>query len=187
MNTKSIFLLRCVSILVTAAFLFLSACTSNVEPGDGQSEPPSIAYKEFTLPFPEDITFELPEGWEFWGNAGYLSPDDGRTYAGIRLAWIEEGRNAEELLYNEGSIVHEKTDVTLGTLETHRYIVEVTLTNAVTGKVFSHTYEMIYAFPTPNGEMVAGVIFSAPTEEDLEPLVPLAEHMVESLEWGTGD
>jgi hypothetical protein len=45
---------------------------------------------------------------------------------------------------------------------------------------------MIYAFPAPNGEMMVGVIFSAPDKEELEPLVPIAEHMVESLKWGGG-
>jgi len=176
-NLKTKDLMRFASLLVV--WIAFSACSASL-PGN-QTE---VKYKEFTLPVPEDISFELPEGWEFWGNAGYLSPDGGKTYAGVRLAWIEEGRNAEELLYNEGSIVHEKTTVMFDDLETHRYIVEVTLTSAITGEVISHTYEMIYAFPTPNGEMVAGVIFSAPAEEDLDALVPIAEHMVESLKWG---
>ena len=189
MNTKNISLLRCLSILVAAVLLFLSACTSSVEPGDAQIESASgdVPYQEFTLPFPEEVTFELPEGWEFWGNAGYLSPDDGRIYAGFRQAWIEEGKDAEAALYNEGSVVHEITTVMVGGLETHRMIVEVTLTSASTGEVISHTYEMIYAFPAPNGEMMAGVIFSAPTRDELEQLVPVAEHMVESLKWSIGD
>lgn len=189
MNTKNLSLLRCLSILVAAVLLVLSACTSGVEPGNVQNEAASnaVTYQEFSLPFPEEVTFELPEGWEFWGNAGYLSPDGGRTYAGFRQAWIEEGKDAEIALYNEGSIVHEKTPVMVGELETHRTIVEVTLTSAATGEVISHTYEMIYAFPAPSGEMMAGVVFSAPTQEELEPLVPIAEHMVESLKWSTGD
>lgn len=189
MKTKYTILIRFACILVLVGSSSLSACASSLIQPDTEIEvvPRAMSYQEFTLPFPEDVSFELPEGWDFWGNAGYLSPDDGKTYAGIRMAWIEAGRNAEEALYNEGSIVHEKTTVMVGDLDTHRYIVEVTLTNASTGEVFSHTYEMIYAFPAPNGEMVAGVIFSALTREDLEPLVPIAEHMVESLKWGTAD
>lgn len=191
-TTKSVSI-RFVSMLVLVAFVGLSACTAgasldlagsdiHVNPAED-----TIAYNEFTLPFPEDISFELPEDWKFWANAGYLSPDDGRTYAGVRLVWIKEGQDAEAHLYNEGSIVHDKTTVMVGDLETHRYIVEVTLTNAITKEVISHTYEMIYAFPAPDGEMMAGVVFSAPTEQELEPLVPVAEHMVESLSWGSGD
>lgn len=185
MKTKSSALPRFVLMLVLGISSVLSAC------GTAQFQiamtPDTVPYKEFTLPFPEEISFELPEDWDFWANAGYLSPDDGKIYAGVRLAWIEEGRDAEESLYNEGSTVHEKTTVMIGDLETHRYIVEVTLTNASTNEVFSHSYEMIYAFPAPNGEMMAGVIFSAPTKDELEPLVPIAEHMVESLRWGSSE
>lgn len=189
MKTKNMIWLHLTSMLVLAASLVLSACTSTLTRSDTQIQaaPESLSYREFTLPSPEEITFELPEGWDFWANAGYLSPDDGKTYAGVRLAWIDADHDAEEALYNEGSIVHEKSTVMVGDLETHRYIVEVTLTNASTGEVFSHTYEMIYAFPAPNGEMMAGVIFSAQSREELEPLVPVAEHMVESLKWGMAD
>lgn len=181
MKTRKTSLMRIIPILVLLTGAVLSACA----PVSVRPEP--IAYEEFTLPSPEGISFELPKGWEFWGNAGYLSPDDGKTYAGVRLAWIEAGRDTEAALYNEGSIVHEKTTVTVGNLETHRYIVEVTLTSASTGKVFSHTYEMIHAFPDPSGEMMVGVIFSASTREELEPWVPIAEHMVESLKWDSSN
>jgi len=189
METKNTTLIRFASILVLVFSAALSACTPGSVSSETQIEaaPDAIPYKDFTLPSPEEISFQLPEAWDFWGNAGYLSPNDGSIYAGVRLAWIEEGKDAEKLLYNEGSTVHEKTNVMIGDLETHRYIVEVTLTNASTGKVFSHTYEMIYAFPDPKGEMMAGVVFSAPTEEDLESLVPIAEHMVKSLKWGNGN
>ncbi|HEY3472956.1 MAG TPA: hypothetical protein VGK56_00015 [Anaerolineales bacterium] len=191
MKTK-IRLLHSIAMLALVISIVLSACStpaaSSSPPKQAEIEatPDAMSYKEFSLPFPEDISFQLPEEWDFWGNAGYLSPDDDKTYAGVRLAWIEEGRNAEELLYNEGSTVHEKTNVMIGDLETHRYIVEVILTSASTGEVISHTYEMIYAFPAPDGKMVAGVAFSAPTREELEPLVPIAEHMVESLRWNSG-
>ena len=189
MKTTNISWLPLISMLVLAASLVLSACTSTLLQSDTQIEaaPDALSDREFTLPSPEEITFELPESWAFWGNAGYLSPDDGKTYAGVRLAWIDANNDPEEALYNEGSIVHEKATAMVGELETNRYIVEVTLTNASTGEVFSHTYEMIYAFPAPNGEMMAGVIFSAQTKEELETLVPVAEHMVESLKWGTAD
>ncbi len=185
---KSTFI-RLVLMLVLVV-MSLSACSVMASLDLPESEIPintaknSIAYKEFSLPSPEEISFELPEDWSFWANAGYLSPDEGKTYAGVRLAWIKEGQDAEALLYNEGSIVHEKDTVMVGDLETHRYIVEVTLMNAITKEIISHTYEMIYAFPALNGEMMTGVIFSAPTREELEPLVPIAEHMVQSLRWG---
>lgn len=189
MNTKNILFFCMVVMLVLAFSAGFGACAALPAQAGTQPKatPDTTVYKEFTLPFPEEVSFELPENWDFWANAGYLSPDEGKTYAGVRMAWIEEGHNAEEALYNEGSTVHEKTTVKVGDLETHRYIVEVTLTSASTGEVISHTYEMIYAFPAPNGEMVAGVIFSAPTREELEPLVPIAEHMVASLRWGGGE
>ena len=186
---KSIFI-RLVLMLVLVV-MGLSACSAMASLDLPESNTPiktnetNILYKEFALPSPENILFELPEDWSFWANAGYLSPDEGKTYAGVRLAWIKEGQDAETLLYNEGSIVHEKETVMVGDLETHRYIVEVTLTNAITKEVISHTYEMIYAFPAPNGEMMTGVAFSAPTREELEPLVPIAEHMIQSLRWGS--
>lgn len=186
MKTKKSQSMHFKSMLVLVLAIVLGACTPNL----AQTSPrrklsaDTTAYKTFTLPSPEEISFELPASWDFWGNAGYLSPDEGKTYAGVRLAWIEEGRDAEVLLYNEGSIVHEKATVMVGDLETHRYIVEVTLTSASTGEVFSHTYEMIYAFPAPNGEMIAGVVLSARSREELEQMAPVAEHMVESLKWG---
>jgi hypothetical protein len=182
---------RFVPMLVLVVVIGVSACTATASLDLPESKTliktteNSITYKEFTLPFPEDISFELPEEWDFWANAGYLSPDEGKTFAGVRLAWIKEGQDAEALLYNEGSIVHEKDTVIVGDLETHRYIVEVTLTNAITKEVISHTYEMIYAFPAANGEMMTGVAFSAPTREELEPLVPIAKHMIQSLRWGS--
>ena len=189
MNTKNILFFCMVVMLVLAFSAGLAACsTPQLQAGTQlEATPDTTVYKEFTLPFPEDVSFELPDDWDFWANAGYLSPDEGKTYAGVRMAWIEEGHDAEQALYNEGSKVHEKTTVMVGDLETHRYIVEVILKNASTNEIFSHTYEMIYAFPAPNGEMVAGVIFSAPTREELEPLVPIAEHMVASLRWGGGE
>jgi hypothetical protein len=185
MKTNKMTLVRYVSMLILGSYLILASCST--PPTQIGTIPADVSYKEFTLPFPENISFELPDNWDFWGNAGYLSPDDGKTYAGIRLVWIEEGRNVEEALYNEGSIVHERTTVMVGELETHRTIVEVTLISASTGEVISHTYEMIYAFPAPNGEMMAGAVFSASTREELEPLVPIAEHMVSSLQWGSED
>jgi hypothetical protein len=176
---KTISLIQYVPLMLLC--MVLSACSAP------STQIEAVTYKEFTLPHPENISFELPDDWDFWANAGYLSPDDGRTYAGLRLAWIEEGRDAETLLYNEGSTVHEKTTVMVGDLETHRYIVEVILRSAATDEVILHTYEMIYAFPDPNGEMMAGVIFSAPTREEVESLTSIAEHMVASLRWGGED
>lgn len=189
MNTKNILFFCMVAMLVLVFSAGLAACTTLPAQAGTKLEatPDTTVYKVFTLPFPEEVSFELPEDWDFWANAGYLSPDEGKTYAGVRMAWMEEGHNAEEALYNEGSTVHEKTTVKVGNLETHRYIVEVTLTSASTGEVISHTYEMIYAFPAPNGEMMAGVVFSAPTRQELELWVPTAEHMVTSLRWGNGE
>lgn len=190
MKTIKFISVRFVPMLVLVVVMSLSACSATASLDLLESETPiksdenSITYKEFALPSPEEIFFELPEDWSFWANAGYLSPDEGKTYAGVRLAWIKEGQDAEALLFNEGSIVHEIDIVMVGDLETHRYIVEVTLTNAITKEVISHTFEMIYAFPAPNGEMMTGVAFSAPTREELEPLVPIAEHMIQSLRWG---
>ncbi|MGD8405640.1 MAG: hypothetical protein PVJ21_18420 [Anaerolineales bacterium] len=174
-------------MLVLVNFMGLSACTASADLAEQtgiQTAEDPITYKEITLPAMEDISFELPEDWESWANAGYLSPDDGKTYAGVRLVWIKEGQDAEALLYNEGSILHDKTTVMVGSLETHRYIVEVTLTNTITQEIISHTYEMIYSFPSPDGELMTGVVFSAEFKHELESLVPIAEHMVQSLKWG---
>jgi phosphate/sulfate permease len=175
-------------ILLPVFSFMISACSLPVAPDtnldtSGTEENATIVYKEFSIPDPERISFELPEGWDFWANAGYLSPDDGQTLAGVRFSWITEGRDAEALLYNEGSIIHEKTTIMVGELETHRYTIEVTLTSAATGEIIWHAYELIYAFPTPQGDMMAGVAFSAKTIEELEPLIPIAEHMVSSIKW----
>jgi hypothetical protein len=178
-----------VCMLVFVSFLGLDACSAPVALDLAQPTTPAqaaedlVKYKEYTLPSPEAITFELPENWDFWANAGYLSPDNGKTYAGVRMAWIKEGQDAEALLYNEGSRVHDQTTVMVGDLETHRYIVEVTLTSAATNEVILHNYEMIYAFPAPKGEMMTGVVFAASTAEEVESLTPIAEHMVASLKW----
>jgi hypothetical protein len=193
MKTVKFISIRFILMLVLVLLMGLSACTTRASlslpasEADNKAVDNAVAYKEFTLPEPEGLSFELPDNWDFWANAGYLSPDDGETYAGVRLAWITEGQDAEALLYNEGSILHDKTTVMVGELETHRYIVEVTLTNAITKEVISHTYEMIYAFPAPGGEMMTGVIFSAPSQQELEPLISIAEHMVESLKWGNSN
>ncbi len=174
--------------LLAVVFLFsIAACSPSVGTADfaaaaaPEESQDAVRYERFSLP--EGVSFELPEGWQFWANAGYLSPDDGQTTAGLRFSWIEEGKDAEVLLYNEGAVVHEKITQVVSGIETHRYIVEVTLTSAATGETIHHAYEMIYAFPAPNGEMMTGVVVSAPTLEALQPLVPVAEHMLASLTW----
>ena len=202
MKTKSEYKNIVLTLLMIASIFYLSACspkegqahtsdlttpeevqthTSDLTtPEEVQAE---VSYNQFSLPDPEGISFELPQGWAFWGNAVYLSPDDGKTFAGIRFSWIQEGKDAEALLYNEGATIHEKSTEVVAGLETHRYIVETTLTSAATGKIIFHAYEMIYAFPAPNGEMMTGVVISTQTIDELQPLVPVAEHMITSLTW----
>ncbi len=144
-----------------------------------------VTYERFSLPEPDGISFELPEEWAFWANAGYLSPDDGNTLAGIRVSWIQDGVDSEAYLFNEDSIVHEVSEQMVGGLAVRRYIVESTLTSATTGEVIWHAYEMIYAFPHPDGEMMIGVVLSAQTMDELPALVPVAEHMLSSIKWAS--
>jgi hypothetical protein len=165
------------------AGLVLSACAVNEVAAAGKQAEIEGNYQTVTLPDPNGIQFELPEEWAFWGNAGYLSPDDGTTLAGIRLAWIQEGVASEKYLYNEDSIVHENSAQNVAGIDTRRMIVESTLKKAESEEVIWHAYELIYAFPSPDNTMMIGAIVSAPTKEDLVPLEGVAEHMVASLTW----
>lgn len=161
----------------------LSAAASEAGSLPPQNSPETIVYKEFALPGPVAVRFELPEDWDWWGNGGSLSPNDGKTLAGVTAAWIKPGQDAETLLYNEGASVLEKTDVKVGEVETHRYIVEETFTNAATGEVFDRKFRMIYAFPSPKGDMIVGVFVADTSVEELEALSSVAEHMLISLKW----
>jgi len=174
-------------ILACLGLLFSTAGCGSLPVNAAENHPvpvPSV-YETFSLPEPDGISFELPEDWAFWANAGYLSPDDGNTLAGIRASWIQEGVDSEAYLFNEDSIVHEVSEQMVGGLAARRYIVESTLTSAATGEVIWHAYEMIYAFPHPDGEMMIGVVLSAQTMDELPALVPVAEHMLSSIKWAS--
>jgi hypothetical protein len=186
MNTTKLFAVflsvasALVMLLVTTACTPLSPVISLSTPVEtGMAG--EVAYQVVSLPEPDGVRFELPDDWSFWGNAGYLSNDGGSTLAGIRMSWIKQGQDAAKYLYNEGSTVHEKTIKQVGHLETTRFIVETSLTNASTGEEIWHAYEMIYAFPAPGGEKMIGATVSAPSMEALYTLVPVAEHMVSTI------
>jgi hypothetical protein len=176
-------------ILLLLLGMVFSACSglgskaseTDAQPQSGSSD--AVVYKEFTLPGPVAMRFELPEEWDWWGNGGNLSPNDGKTLAGVAFVWIKEGQDAESLLYNEGATVLDKSDVKIGELETHRYIVEEVFKNAATGEIFDRRFRMIYAFPSPEGDMMVGVFVSDTSAEELEALSAVAEHMVSSLQW----
>jgi hypothetical protein len=170
--------------------ILLPACSStpeapllavNLEPIEqfDQLVTQTVTYRSFSLP--EGISFELPDSWDFWGNAGYLSPDNGKTLAGIRRTWMDEGMDAERLLYNEDATLLEKSAQNVDGKEVNRYLVEVTLTSASTGEVIMHSYEMIYAIPDEESSIMYGVVFSSPELGGLEDLVPSAEHMIATL------
>lgn len=142
----------------------------------------TFGYREFTLPGESPVTFELPEDWDFWGNGGWLSPNNGEVMAGFRQVFGTDDAAAKRL-YNEGSNVLEDTTVSIGGQDYRRFTVEVTLTSASTGEVISHTYEMIYVVPTPTPDVLGGVFISAQSVEQLGEYVEVAEHMVQTLRW----
>lgn len=185
MSTRSVsnitFIVLCLGLLFST-----SGCSSFfVQAAVDEPAVEPVTYERFSLPEPDGISFELPEEWAFWANAGYLSPDDGNTLAGIRASWIQDGIDSEAYLFNEDSIVHEVSEQMVGGLAARRYIVESTLTSAATGEVIWHAYEMIYAFPHPDGKMMIGVVLSAQTMDELPALKPVAEHMLSSIKWAS--
>jgi len=184
--TRKIFFSMILLLLLGIVFsacsgLSAKASETDSQPQAGGSE--SDFYQEFSMPGALAVRFELPEGWDWWGNGGNLSPNDGKTLAGVAFVWINEGQDAESLLYNEGATVLDKVDVKIGELETHRYVVEEVFKNAATGEVFDRRFRMIYAFPSPEGDMMVGVFVSDTSAEELEALSAVAEHMVSSLQW----
>lgn len=179
------------TLLFLAAALMMTACSPAVDapalavnlesieqfdPGVMQT----VTYRLFSLP--EGISFELPANWDFWANAGYLSPDNGKTLAGIRRTWMDEGMDAERLLYNEDADLLEKSAQDVDGKELNRYLVEVTLTSASTGDVISHTYEMIYAIPDEANGIMYGAVITSPDRQELETLVPIVEHMAATIQ-----
>ena len=154
MNITKLFAIFLSAASALVMLLVTTACTT-AGSGRGLINPvltrtaDEVVYQVVSLPEPDGIRFEVPDDWSFWGNAGYLSNDGGSTLAGIRMSWVKEGQDAAEYLYNEGSTVHEKINKKVANLETTRYIVETSLTNASTGEEIWHAYEMIYAFPSP--------------------------------------
>lgn len=180
------FFLMILLVLLGMVFSACSGLGAKAFETDSQPQAGSIDavfYREFTLPGALAVRFELPEGWDWWGNGGNLSPNDGKTLAGVAFVWIKEGQDAESLLYNEGATVLDKMDVKIGELETHRYVVEEVFKNAATGEIFDRRFRMIYAFPSPEGDMMVGIFVSDTSAEELEALSAVAEHMVSSLQW----
>lgn len=175
------FIVLCLGLLFST-----SGCSSFfVQAAVDETAVAPVTYERFSLPEPDGISFELPEEWAVWANAGYLSPDDGKTLAGIRVSWVQEGVDSEAYLFNEDSIVHDVSEQVIDGLATRRYIVESTLTSAATGDIIWHAYEMIYAFPHPDGNMMIGVVVSAEEMNALPALEPVAEHMVSSITWAS--
>jgi hypothetical protein len=173
--------------LLTGCAPVAPAAPETAAPAVPATEQPETAvqetYQEITYPGSENVVFELPEGWKFWGNAGYLSPDEGKTLAGIRMGFLQEGKDSARMLYNEDAKLIDRATVVIDGKEVDRHLVSVTLRNASTGVVFSHTYEMLYCFPAPDGQMLAGIVFSAQSEDEVKALAPVAEHMIRSLQW----
>jgi hypothetical protein len=184
-------LLRLFTILMTAS-LSMGCSTANyiatVIITTPQSPNPLLIvthYRNFTIPGPESASFELPEGWDFWGNGGWLSPDNGHTLAGLRMTWTKPGQDARRLLFNEDAVILEQSSLTINQTEMTRYKVITYLTNAATRQRVVDGYELIYAFPGNKPNVIAGVFVRAASLKELDPLEPIVEHMAASVKWIT--
>jgi hypothetical protein len=182
------YLIRLLTIL-TALFLVSACSPAQVVPAIKPSplstnipvEAPS--YKVFKVHSPVPASFELPVEWDFWGNAGWLSPDDGQTCAGLRMTLIKPGQDARRLLFNEDAIILDQNRIKHSQIEVNRYKIGTYFTNAATGERVLDGYELIYAFPANDPEQMAGVFVRASTLEELDSLEPIVEHMADSLLW----
>jgi hypothetical protein len=138
------------------------------------------ALLEFSLP--EGISFQLPQGYDWWGNAGWLSNDGGSSFIGLRQAWIVEGQDAARHLFNEDVLILSESDRLVGEIAAHVYTIESYLTVAATGERKLAGYERIYAFPASD-EVMAGVFTQAQSVEALDALDEAAQTMIASLRW----
>jgi len=180
--TMVVLLAACSPLTSLPTLIPTGIAPASVEPT--QASTSDVSYQTFALPAPEPVSFELPAGWDFWGNGGGLSPDDGRTLAGLRLVWVESDQEAGHRLFNEDSVLLDQTNLTVANVEMQRYTVEVYRTLAATGERSVQGYELVYALSGPSPDQIAGVFVSAPTREELSALAPTAEHMAASLMWG---
>ncbi len=185
-NNRSI-RVRLFLLILLFCLALLTGCTSADAATAGEAGQPqpetAAAYKSITIPGPVTANLELPEGWDFYGNAGWLSPDNGQTLAGLRLTFISPDKDAKRLLFNEDAVILEQSDITIGDLAVTRYKVESYMTIAATGERNLEGYELIYAFPAKDPELMAGVFVRAATLEALEQAEPVVEHMASSLTW----
>jgi hypothetical protein len=182
-HTRGLLALMCLVMIVWP----ISACSQaravpKTAPQGAQAAQ-AVRYQSFELPGPVPAAFELPEDWGFWGNGGWLSPDAGKTLGGLRLTFLKPGQDAGRLLYNEDSVLIDKSTVTLQGVEWSRYRVHAFLKMASTGELVSEGFELIYAIPVENNGIMAGVFVRAANPDQLNQLEPVVQHMATSLKF----
>ncbi len=141
--------------------------------------PEQAEMQKVTLLGPEEVTFEIPADWAFYGNAGYLSPDQGRTLLGVQQAWAEAGRDAAQLLLPPDSELTGSTSLQSGSREVTRYDLKVYRTKD--GEKAFVGYERMYAFPSPDGAQMIGLLIRTEKERELDALEAVALHAVETF------
>ncbi len=145
----------------------------------GTPETPEM--KAVTLPGPEEIAFELPSDWEFVGNAGYLSPDGGKTLLGVHQAWMEEGRNVAQMLLTPEDEQTGSNALRAGAVDVSRidYTAYQSKPDGSPKKFLA--FARMYAFPSADGAQMIGMLVRAETEPALEPLEAIALHAIETF------
>ncbi len=160
--------------------MFFAILLAGCAPGPAAA-PALPDMQAFSVPGPEEISFELPVGWQAWGNGFAWSPDDGQTMMGLNRAWIEAGKDPNLPLFpSEGELLSE-TDLTVGERAAHRADFKVYQVNAAKGVKTFQGYEALYTFPSPDGAVMMAVLFIAPSQDELTALEPVMLHVVESF------
>ncbi len=133
------------------------------------------------VPQMEGVSFELPVGWQAWGNGYAWSPDGGKTLMGLNRGWVQEGKDSNKPLYPSDGELLSESDLTVGERAVHRANFKVYQVNAAEGTKTFMGYEALYSFPSPDGTVMMAVLFIAPGEDDLMALEPVMLHAVESF------
>ncbi len=143
--------------------------------------PETPEMKAVTLPGSEEIAFELPSDWEFVGNAGYLSPDGGKTLLSVHQAWMEEGRDAAQLLLSPEDEQTGANALKAGAVDVSRIDYTAYQSKPDDSEKKFLAYARIYAFPSADGAQMIGMLVRAETEAALEPLEAIALHAIETF------
>lgn len=172
------------ALLSIVVLVIISTVFAGCAPQAAPAVEPTPALADFSLP--EGITFQLPEGFDWAGNAGWLSPDGGTSWIGLRQAWVMEGMALDEnagMLHNEDVEILKEGYETIGGIETAVITLKAYSTIAATGERKFVGYERIWAFPAPDGKVLAGVFTQAQSEAALYSMDDAAHTMLASLRW----